>query len=112
MNAVQLEKRVLVVEPSADLRELICQILNAQHFRAVGVADASAIKDPEAYAVVVADVPFGEAPAHYAHRLRVRRHLVLMSACPEDFEEMIDFPSIVKPFDRLTLIDAVARASG
>ena len=112
-----MEKRVLVVEPSADLRELICQILNAQHFLAVGIADASAIRDQEAYAVVIADVPFGELAAHYAAELRslmpsMRRHLVLMSACPEDFEEAADFASLVKPFDRRTLVDAVALASG
>jgi len=109
--AIQLEKRALVVEPSRDLRELICEILNAQHYRVDSVADASTIANADKYAVVIADVPFGETPMHYAHRLRVREHLVLMSACPEELEETSEFSSLAKPFDRITLVDTIARAS-
>ena len=106
-----MEKRALVVEPSRDLRELISEILHAQQFDVDAVADASRIRDADRYAVVIADVPFGEVAARYADKLHTK-HLVLMSACPEDLDEVrSEIPSLVKPFDRRSLVAAVKRVS-
>jgi len=107
--------RVLVVEPSRDLRELICAILRAQHFDVDAVADPSKVAGGVGYAMAVADVPIGEQPDAFANRFvaklpALRDHLLLMSAAPEDCEDS-QTTTLVKPFDRRSLIDNVVRIS-
>src|SRR5947209_1465065 len=113
-----LNKRALVVEPSRDLRELICEILHAQHFDVDGVADASNIvPSKKPYAVVIADLPSGEMASHFAEALGARlpslkKHLVLMSGWVEHFDEPRgEVPLLVKPFDRQSLLASIAEVS-
>ncbi len=113
-------ERALVVEPSPDLRELIRAVLVAQHFVVDAVADAEEVVPGDAgnYALVVADVPFGEMTTLFAERLharfpRIGSHVVLMSADRDDSPEP---PSrselLLKPFDRRSLVRAVNHATG
>ncbi len=103
------------------MRELICEILRAQDFSVDGVADTSTLSVAEktaGYAVAVADIPMGERADVFADRLTtsmplLRTHLVLISASPEDCENCdSEAPTLMKPFDRQSLVDTVARISG
>lgn len=110
-----MEKRVLVVEPSRDLRELICTILRRLHFDVDGVSDTSKVVSSGNYAFAIADLPIGEQADVFADRITtsmpsLRRHLLLMSAAPEECEDC-EAEMLVKPFDRQSLIDNVVRIS-
>ena len=110
-----MEKRVLVVEPSRDLRELICAILRRLHFDVDGVSDTSKVVSAKNYVLAIADLPFGEQPDAFADRITrsmpsLGKHLLLMSAAPEECEDC-QAEMLVKPFDRQSLIDNVVRIS-
>lgn len=114
-----LSKRALVVDPSQDMRELIRSVLLSQHFVVDAVADPAEVASAEAreYAVVIADVPFGEATTRFADRLHaefssVGAGVVLMTADRDDAPALpADSELLLKPFDRSSLVAAVKHAT-
>lgn len=114
-----MEKHALVVDASSDMRELIRSILLSQQYVVDAVADPGEVAPEHArrYALVVADVPFGEAMAHCAHRIHTRfptvgPRLVLMSADREDpMDAPADSELLLKPFDRASFVTAVKQVT-
>ena len=96
------------------MRELLCAALRAQHFAvdAVASADDATPHDPDTYAFVLADVPFGETCHTFAeHMDAYRSRLVLMSTSEDDWEMQTaeDPPLLHKPFDRKALLEIIPR---